>query len=137
MWTICDYPALDLISGLCMHGYKACLVCGPATNSRSAKTGNKLDSNQKVKGKKIIFIGGRRWTHCHHPYQTNLSFNGKPETREPHVRMSGEQTLRCAYDREDYLSEGGREGGDHDLVHVHGVKHRSCLDALPYWKVSH
>ena len=62
MWTINDYPALGLISGLTTHGYKACVVCGPETESRLAKTGDKIDENLKVKGRKIVYGGGRRWT---------------------------------------------------------------------------
>jgi hypothetical protein len=40
--------------------------------------------------------------------------------------------VRCAEGREDYLINGGREGGTHDPVHLYGVKHKSYLDALPY-----
>jgi hypothetical protein len=107
MWTISDYPVLGLISGLCTHGYKACVVCGPETEARSAKTGNKLDDNQKVKDKKIVFGGGRRWTRHHHPYRANLSFNGKVERRDHLVRMTGEQTLHCAERCEEYIGNGG------------------------------
>ena len=136
MWTISDYPALGLISGLSTHGYKACVECGPETEARSAKTGNKLNEDQKAKGRKIVYGGRRRWTRRHHPYRSDLSFNGKVERRDTPVRMTGERTVECAEDRERYLRNGGREGGNDDPVHLHGVKHRSCLDALPYWKVS-
>jgi hypothetical protein len=34
-----------------------------------------------------------------------------------------------------YLIEGGRENSKHDLVHVHGIKRKSILFELPYWKV--
>jgi hypothetical protein len=136
MWTISDYPALGLISGLCTHGYKACVVCGHEIEARSAKTGNKLDDNQKVKDKKIVFGRGRRWTRRHHPYRVDLSFNGKVERRDRPVSMTGEQTLHCAERCEEYIGNGGREGGTDDPVHVHGVKRKSCLDALPYWQAS-
>ena len=136
MWTISDYPALGLISGLSTHGYKACVACGPETEGCSAKTGNTLNDNQKAKGRKIVYGGGRRWTRRHHPYRRDLSFNGKEERRDTPVRMTGEHTMQCAQDQERYLRDGGRKGGNEDPVHVHGVKHRSCLDALPYWKVS-
>ena len=135
MWTFSDYPALGLISGLSTHGYKACVVCGPETEACSAKTTNKLNEDQKAKGRKIVYGGGRRWTRRHHPYRSDLSFNGKVERRNNPVRMTGKRILQCAEDRERYLKDGGREGGNDDPVHVHGVKHRSCLDALPYWKV--
>ena len=134
MWTISDYPAWGLISGLNTHGYKACVVCGPETEARSTKIGNKLNEDQKAKGRKIVYGGERRWTRRHHPYRSDLSFNGKVERRNNPVRMTGERILQCAEDRERYLRDGGREGGNDDPVHVHGMKHRSCLDALPYWK---
>jgi hypothetical protein len=90
MWTISDYPALGLIYGMCTHGYKACVVCGQETDARSAKTGNKIDENQKMKGKKIVYEGRRLWTRRHHPYRTDLSFNGKVERRGAPMRMTGE-----------------------------------------------
>ena len=136
MWTISDYPVLGVISGLSTHGYKDCVVCGPKTEARSAKTGNKLNENQKMKGRKIVYGGGRRWTRRHHPYRTDLSFNDKVERRGTLVRMTGERTVECAEGRETYLKDGGREGRNDNPVHLHGVKHKSCLDALPYWKVS-
>ena len=135
MWTVSDYPALGLISGLSTHGYKACVVCGPETDARSARTGDKIDNNRNVRGRKIIYGGGRRWTRRHHPYRTDLSFNGEVERRQPPIRMSGKRTVRLTDDRQEFLRGGGREGGNEDPVHVHGVKHRSCLDALPYWQV--
>lgn len=127
MWTICDYPTVGLISDLCTYGYRACVACGPSTDSRSAKIGNKLDGNKKVKGKKISFIGDRRWTCRHHLYQIDLSFNGKLERRQP--------SSLCTDGMQDSLREGGK-GGVEDPMHVYGVNHMSCLDALPYWKVT-
>ena len=40
MWTIFDFPAYGLISGLCCKGYKGCPCCGPDTDGRSAKPGD-------------------------------------------------------------------------------------------------
>ena len=75
MWTVSDYPALGLISGLAMHGYKACVVCGPETDVHLAQTGDKVDSNRNIRGRKIIYGGRRRWTRRHYPYRSDLSFN--------------------------------------------------------------
>jgi hypothetical protein len=33
------------------------------------------------------------------------------------------------------LRVGGRYGSVEDLVHVHGIRQKSCLNELPYWKV--
>ena len=51
------------------------------------------------------------------------------------MRMIGERTLKCANEQHKYLLDSGRKGGNEDPVHIHGVKHKSCLDALPYWQV--
>jgi hypothetical protein len=56
MWTISNYPAYGLISGLCTHGHKGCTVYGPATEARTAKFGNKLNAQNKVKGRKTVYI---------------------------------------------------------------------------------
>ena len=96
MWTVSDYPALGLISGLSTHGYKACVVCRPKTDACSVRIGDKIDNNRNFRGRKIIYGGRRRWICHHHPYRTDLSFNGKVERRKPPIRMSGERTIRCA-----------------------------------------
>jgi len=136
MWTISDYPAYGLISGLCTHGYKACTVCGPHTDGRVAKSENKLDAHKKAKGRKIVYGGSRRWTSRTHPYRRNLQFDGKVEFRATPVRMTAEQTIQCGKEREEYLANGGRKGADDDPVHEHGVKRRNALNDLPYWTVS-
>jgi hypothetical protein len=135
MWTISDYPGYGLISGVCTHGHKGCAVCGSETESRSAASGNKLNAENKVHGSKVIFGGGRRWTRRNHPYRRNLDFNGKVEDRGAPVRMTAGQTIRCAQQRADYISRGGREGGRHDPTKEHGVKRLNALYELVYWKV--
>jgi hypothetical protein len=106
MWTISDYPAYGLISGLCTHGLKGCAVCGPATMSRTAKSGNKVTVDNRVKGRKTVYGGGRKWTRRHHPYRRNRDFNGQEEFGEPPVPMTGEETARCGMEREQYLAHG-------------------------------
>jgi hypothetical protein len=135
VWTVCDYPALGLISGLQTHEYKACVVCGPEMQSRSAKCGNKLDREKKEKGRKIVFLSGRRWTHRNHPYRFSTDFNGSEERLACPVQMTGAETIRCADERHAFLMGGRRENSRDDLVHVHGVRMRSCLDEFPYWQV--
>jgi hypothetical protein len=58
MWTVSDYPALGLVSSLSTHGYKACVVCGPETDSRSAKIGNNL-MRIRMSGIKDNLCGGK------------------------------------------------------------------------------
>jgi hypothetical protein len=95
MWTISDYPGYGLISGVCTHGYRGCVVCGPQTDSRLAKSGNKLDVDQNVCGRKIVFGGSRRWTRQNHPYRRNVEFNGKDDFRGIPIRMTVKDTIRC------------------------------------------
>jgi hypothetical protein len=131
MWTISNYPAYGLISGLCTHGHKGCTVYGPATEARTAKFGNKLNAQNKVKGRKTVYIWAHRWTHQHHPYRRDLSFNGEEEHRLPPVPLTAEETVRFGVDHEKYLAEGGRENAKEDPVYEHRVKRRSYLDDLP------
>jgi hypothetical protein len=104
MWNILDYPGYGLISGLYTHGYKGCVVCGPATDSRAAKSGNKLDGDQNVWGSKIVFGGSRRWTRRSHPYKRSLHFNRKVDFRAAPVRMTTEEIIRCAEAKKAYLA---------------------------------
>jgi hypothetical protein len=136
MWAIADYPGYGLISGLCTHGFKGCTVCGPEIESRTAKTGNKLNGENNARGSKVIFGGARRWTPRYHPYCQNLQFNGKLEDRMKPVRMSATETIRCAKQWQQYIRNGGRRGGPDDPVHIHGIKQLSCLYQLEYWKVN-
>ena len=71
MWTIFDFPAYGLISGLCCKGYKGCPCCGPDTDGRSAKTGD-LRPDCSTKGSKIVFGGIRRYLARHHPYHQTV-----------------------------------------------------------------
>jgi len=111
-------------------------VCGPSTEARAAKSGNKVDAQKKAKGRKIVYGGSRRWTRRNHPYRRNLEFDGKVETRSTPIRMSAEETMRCRAERDAYIGSGGKKGADSDPVHKHGVKRRSALNDLPYWTVS-
>jgi hypothetical protein len=107
IWTIADYLAYGLISGLCTHGKKGCTVCGPETDSRTAMTGNKFNAERRAKGSKVVFGGGRRWLRKHHPYRSNLQFNGEIEDRAAPVRMCARKTIRCTLERRRYLNNGG------------------------------
>ena len=134
MWTISDFPAYALISGLTCKGYKGCPSCGPDTDARMAKTGDVL-SNRRVRGSKIVYGGIRRYLPRHHPYRRNRRFNGQMEHRlEPPI-MSGKDIVRYAAWRQSYLDLGGREGGPNDPVHTTRVKRLSKLYELPYWEV--
>ena len=135
MWTISNYLGYGLISCVCTHGYRGCAVCGLDMDSRSAKSGRKLDMNQTICGSKIVFGGSRRWTRRNHPYMRNLEFNGKEEFRGAPARMTSEETFRCAKGRAAFLAKGGRGNFKDDSIHVHRVKRNNILFELPYWQV--
>jgi hypothetical protein len=136
MWTISDFPAYGLISGLTCKGYKGCPCCGPNTDARMAKTGDMLP-NRSIRGTKIVYGGIRRYLPRHHPYRRNRRFNGLEEDRLRPKPLSGEDIIRYAAWRESYLQLGGRENGPGDPVHVTGVKRLSALFELDYWQVMH
>jgi hypothetical protein len=134
MWTISDFPAYGLISGLCCKGYKGCPECGPETDARMAKTGD-MCSDRTTRGSKIVYGGVRRYLPRHHPYRRNTRFNGMREYRTTPRTMSGADVIRYAAWRQSYLDLGGREGAASDPVHVTGVKRLSAFFELPYWQV--
>jgi hypothetical protein len=136
MWTLLDYPGYRLISGVCIHGFKGCTVCGPQTDSRSAKSDNKLNAERQVRGSKIIFGGSKRWTRRNHPYRRSLNFDGKEDFRPTPVWITAQEILRCAEERQTYLSSRGREKIKYDPMHEHGVKRKNILYKLEYWKVT-
>jgi hypothetical protein len=135
MWTVCDYPALGLILGLSTHGFRACIACGPAIESRPAKSSNKLTRDQLAKGKKIVFGGGHHWVRRSHPYCRDIELNGRPGGRPCPVRITSDETIKCADAWQVFLRSGGQAWSKEDPVHKHDVRHRSCLDELVYWKV--
>jgi hypothetical protein len=90
MWTISDFPAYGLISGLTYKGYKGCPCCGPNTDARMAKTGDMLP-NRIIRGTKIVYGGIHRYLPRHHPYRRNRRFNGLEEDRLRPKPLSGVQ----------------------------------------------
>jgi hypothetical protein len=136
MWTISDFLAYGLISGLTCKGYKGCPCCGPDTDARMAKTGDLLP-NRSIRGSKIVYGGIRHYLPRNHPYRRNTRFNGLQEHRARPRLLTGQDTIRYAAWRESYLQLGGRENGPNDPVHVTGVKRLSALYELEYWQVWH
>jgi hypothetical protein len=135
MWTISDFPAYALISGLCCKGYKGCPTCGPETESRLARTGD-VRADRSTKGSKIVYGGMRRYLSRQHPYRRNRRFNGSTELRFRPRAMTGHDIIRYAAWRQVYLDLGGKEDAKDDPVHFTGVKRLSALYELPYWQVT-
>ena len=63
-------------------------------------------------------------------------FNGREETRGKPNTVTVEEQVHRAIEYENWFREGNKEGGVGDPSKVHGVKRRSILYKLPYWKVS-
>ncbi|KAL0561366.1 hypothetical protein IC582_001791 [Cucumis melo] len=80
LWTINDFPAYGNLSGCCVKGYKAFPICGDNTNSIRLQH-----------GKKIAYLGHRRFLARDHPYRRQKkSFNGKKELGTIPEPLSGE-----------------------------------------------
>lgn len=131
MWTIFDFSAYDLISGLCCKGYKRCPPCGPETKAHMARTGDVL-SNCQTRSSKIVYGGIRHYLPWLHPYRRNKRFNGANEHRTALFVVSGIDIIRYAVWWQSYLDLGGKENGKDDPVHVTGVKCLSSFYEFPY-----
>ena len=58
LWTINDFPAYGNLSGCIVKGYYACPICGEETHACRLKH-----------GKKMSYIGHRRFLPHYHPYR--------------------------------------------------------------------
>ena len=127
LWTVNDFPAYGLISGQVTKGHRACPVCGPNVATRRSKA-----------LKKNVYLGHRRQLPMTHQWRRQRSnFDGQLEMRPPPRRMSGREQLRYANEREEWTKNHhkNQSGQTTDPVHEHGVKRRTSLYDLPYWKV--
>ena len=125
IWTVNDFPAYGLLSGQQVNGYKGCPLCGPETCAEYALLLNKM-----------IYLGSRRYLQGDHRFRrARAAFNNHQEWRLPPEAPTGEEVLRWGTQRSQFLSDGGVENSNTDPVKLHGVKRRSILFDLPYWKV--
>ncbi|KAL0548992.1 hypothetical protein IC582_013471 [Cucumis melo] len=80
LWTINDFPAYENLSGYSVKGYKACPICGDKTSAIRLKY-----------GKKMTYLGHRRFLTRSHPYRRQeKSFNGEKELKTISKPLSGE-----------------------------------------------
>ena len=117
MWTLHDFPAYGLLSGLTTKGFKACPVCGPHTISRRSK----------ILRKNVYCNCHRRYLpQDHHFRGAHAAFDGVacPEMeKEP---LTGNQTIRRGYQSETYIDGGGTEKDAEFPAREHGVKRREA-----------
>ena len=83
-----------------------------------------------------MYVGARQRLPEDHAFREDMRFNGLLEKGVSNSRMTGEDVLQFAQERNSYLASGGRAEGPDDPVRKHGVKRLSILFSLPYWKVS-
>jgi hypothetical protein len=127
MWTLHDFPAYGLISGLTTKGFKACPVCGPHTVSRRSK----------ILRKNVYCNCHRRYLPEDHYFRgADVAFDGEACHEMPGEPLTGNQTIRRGSQSEAYIDGGGTEKDDDFPAKEHGVKRVSALYQLPYWRVS-
>jgi hypothetical protein len=130
LWTIHDFPALGLVSGQQVKGYRGGPICMEDTDAEHAPCLHKM----VYLGHRRYLPEGHRWRHA------RRAFNGEQEFRPPPRRRIGEEIREYAESRVQFLQEHGlrvdSENNAADPVKIHGVKRRSVLFDLPYWEVS-
>ena len=127
MWTLHDFPAYGLISGLTTKGFKACPVCGPQTISRRSR----------ILQKNVYCNCHRRYLPEDHYFRAaDAAFDGEANHDIAEEPLTGNQTIRRGRESEAYLDGGGMERDAEFPAKVHGVKRVSALYQLPYWRVS-
>ena len=128
MWTLHDFPAYGLISGLTTKGFKGCPVCGPHTISRRSR----------ILRKNVYCNCHRRFLQEDHYFRgAAAAFDGVASHETVGEPLTGNQTIRRGYQSEAYIDGGGTEKDDEFPAKEHGVKRVSALYQLPYWRVSY
>ena len=87
---------------------------------------------------KQTYTDTRRWLPHDDPWRSSTMkehFNGREEERGKPDVVTAEEQMNRANEYHNWLDEGNKEGGAGDPSKVHGVKRRSILHNLPYWKV--
>lgn len=126
IFCIHDLPAYGLAAGCVTKGYNGCPVCGPNTLSRRSE----------FLRKNVYEHQARLHLHGDHPMRTNRrDFRGQVELRMAPPRMTADEVIFHAEKRQQWLDDGGVPGGDDDPVHESGIKRKSILFRLPYWRV--
>jgi hypothetical protein len=127
VWTIHDFPGYGTVAGVAHQGYVACPVCGPD-----------FRGEHSIELGKCTYTDTRRWLPRDDPWRSSRMkdhFNGRIEERGPPTMVTGEEQAQRGGEYQDWLEKGNKEGSVGDPLKLHGVKRRSLLHDLPYWKV--
>ena len=128
LWTIHDFPGYGTGAGVAHQGYAACLVCGPDFKGEHC-----------VELAKQSYIDTRWWLAHDDPWRSpgmKDHFNGRIELWGKPKRVTANEQVQRATKYQTWLDEGNKEGTVGDPSKTHGVKRRSILHNLPYWKVN-
>ena len=113
LWTINDYPAYAMLSGLSTKGYKACPYCTNLTPCYRF-------------GGKICYVGHRKWLCANHSYRfESKKFDGTEEHGNAPTRPTRTEILRkqvkvglCMERREIWGIRRRKESKDLEIVKV-------------------
>ena len=127
LWTMHDFPGYGTVAGVAHQGYVACPICGP-----------QFRGEHSIELGKQTYTDTRRWLPHDDPWRSTTMkdlFNGREENRgKPNV-VNAEEQVQHAIEYKTWLDKGNKEGAVGDPSKVHGVKRKSILHNLPYWKV--
>ncbi|CAM8877776.1 unnamed protein product [Rhodiola kirilowii] len=88
LWTISDFPALEMLGGLNSKGYKACPICLD-------------DIDAQYLAGRMSYQGHRRWLDSEHQWRYAASkFNGEVELRDAPSSLIGEEILSSVLSHE-------------------------------------
>ncbi|XP_075507405.1 uncharacterized protein LOC142544231 [Primulina tabacum] len=110
LWTINDFPAYGNLSGYTTHGYYACPVCKEDTCAKHLEN-----------GKKMSFVGHRRFLPRFHPYRRQMKeFDGMEEHGESSTPLSGVALFDKLFDIRHCL----------DVMHIEKNVFESLINTL-------
>ena len=127
LWTMHDFPGYGTVAGVAHQGYVACPICGP-----------QFKGEHSIELGKQTYTDTRRWLPHDDTWRSATMkdlFNGREENRGKPDVVSAEEQVERANEYKTWLDDGNKEGALGDPSKVHGVKKKSILHNLPYWKV--
>ena len=127
LWIIHDFPGYGTVASVAHQGYVACPVCGPDFRCKHS-----------IELGKSTYTDTRRWLPHDDPWRyarMKDHFNGRIEQSGPPTVFTAEEQQQRGISHQAWLGAGNKEGSDGDQLKIYGVKRRSILHDLPYWKV--
>jgi hypothetical protein len=125
LWTINDFPAYAMLSGWSTKGKFACPYCHTETDYLWLKH-----------GKKMCYMGHRRFLPMNHKWRRNkVSFN-KFEYRGAPQPLTGEEVLQQyeTFDQVKFGPESRKRKQRDEEKRWHNWRKKSIFFELPYWQ---